>query len=135
VITSNPPNPQELLGRYLTEKKHFSILKNEVKFKAFMPPPNLRLSIYNINGLSLEEIWDIGEKNVVSAMTPPRSLYGVAEIQAGVVFRQGLAVQADNIPPRHANVIGWPPEEAGQMAIAQELAASARAIFKQAMSK
>ena len=122
--------PSESLGRYLTGKKHFSSLKGEVKFKAFMPPPDRLLSVYRIDGLSLYEVWDIGENNVVLAMSPPKTLYGVADIKAGIVERQSLKIEADDIPLRHANIVGWPEQESEQMLLAQVLAAEARLILK-----
>lgn len=123
-------SPSESLGRYLTGKNYFSPLKGEVKFKAFMPPPGRRLSVYRIDGLSLDEVWDIGENNVVLAMSPPKTLYGVADIKAGVVERQSLKIEADDIPLRHANVVGWPEQEAEQMSLAQVLAAEAKLVLK-----
>lgn len=123
-------SPSESLGRYLTEKNHFSRLKSEVKFKAFMPPPDRRLSVYRIDGLGLDEVWHIGENNVVLAMSPPKTLYGVADIKAGIVERQSLKIEADDIPLRHANVVGWPEQESEQMSLAQVLAAEARLVLK-----
>lgn len=124
-------SPSESLGRYLTEKKHFSRLKGEVKFKAFMPPLDRRLSVYRIDGLSLDEVWHIGENNVVLAMSLPKTLYGVADIKAGMVERQSLKIEADDIPLRHANVVGWPEQESEQMSLAQVLAAEARLVLKE----
>ena len=126
---SSTVSPSELLGRFLTEHNHFARMKNEVKFKAFMPPHTLRLSVYRINGLKIDEIWSVGKK-VILAMTQRKTLYGVADIKAGRVEREELKVEPDKLPCRHANIVGWPDDQARQLSIAQALAAEAKLILK-----
>ena len=128
---SNIVSPNESLGRYLTDKNYFSRMNKEVKFKAFMPPLDKCLSVYRIDGLQLDEIWDIGQNMVVLAMPQPRKLYGVADIKAGIVEREKLEIDPDDVPPRHANIIGWPEDQAQQMSIAQGLAAEAILVLKE----
>lgn len=123
-------SPSESLGRYLTEHGHFARTKNEVKFKAFMPPTNLCLSVCRIEGLQIDEIWHEGQK-VIRAMLQQKTLYGVADIKAGIVEGRTLKIEPDKLPCRHANIIGWSEEEAKQLSIAQELAAEARLVLKE----
>lgn len=54
--------------------------------------------------------------------------YGFASIVASLVYEEGLLIEADNIPPRHAEIIGWPIDEAHQKSIAQVLAAQASLV-------
>lgn len=122
-------SPNESLGRYLTEHGHFARTKNEVRFKAFMPPSNLRLSVCRIEGLQIDEIWNEGQK-VILAMPQRKTLYGVADIKAGIVKRETLEINPDKLPSRHANIIGWPEAPAKQMSIAQTLAAEAKLKLK-----
>ena len=58
-------------------------------------------------------------------MNQPRTLHGRADIQALNILEINLQVNPDNIPPRHANIIGWPELKEEQKSIAQELAAKA----------
>ena len=122
-------NPKESLGRYLTQKNHFFRRDNAVRSQAFMPPPNLRLSVFRIDGLSLEAVWEIGQREVIDALPQPKTLYGMADIKASKVEGFGLEVEPSNTPPRHADVCGW-PEKAKHKSVAQQLAAEAKLILK-----
>lgn len=120
---SNVISPYESLARYLLEKSKFSMLKNSVLPSGFMPTANLDLSVYRIDNLEIEEIWEIGRKDVIAAMTMPKELYGIAKIKASKVLENGLEIKPQEPPPRHANMIGWPKEKERQKMIAIELAA------------
>ena len=115
----------EVLARYLLSSKSFSRDNNRVKRQAFMPPANLKLSVYRIDKLSEYNIWNIGEKRVARKTKPPRNLHGRADIKALKVVETGLRIIPDNIPPRHANIIDWPDEKSEIIEIALELAANA----------
>jgi len=123
-------SPKESLGRYLSQRTHYSTTKNSVKPQAFMPPLDLRLSVFRIDGLQLEEIWEIGQKKVMDAMHQLKVLYGIADVKVSKVQENNLKVDPDNRPPRHANIIGWPEEKEKQKIIAQELAAEAKLVLK-----
>ena len=129
LVLSPKVNSDESLGRFLTQKNHFSRNRDEVKFNAFVPPSNLRLSVYRVEGLNLDKIWGIGQK-VVDTIPEPRTLYGVADIKARVVERESLKIIPDKLPCRHADIINWPSEDARQLSIAQKLAAESRLILK-----
>jgi hypothetical protein len=120
----------ESLGRYIISKRHFSREKNEVNFRLFMPPPDLHLSVYRIDGLKLKEIWDIGQNNVINVQKEPKTLYGVASIRVKDVENEKLTVDPDNNPHLHANIVGWPEEQDAQMDIAIIFAAKAIPVFK-----
>lgn len=130
MVLTSIVSPTESLGRYLPQRAYYSIAKNSVKPQAFMPPLDLRLSVFRIDGLQLEEIWKIGQREVIDASPQPRELYGIADVKALKVQENDLEVEPDNIPPRHANIIGWPEEKAQRMLIAQELAAGAKLVLK-----
>jgi len=116
-------SPSESLARYLTHHNHYSTFNNVVKRYAFQPPPNLRLSVFRIDGLILEEVWKIGRVNM--APLPGKDICGFANIMASAVYKAHLDVEPDNNPPRHADIVGWPQEKSERMLIAQELAARA----------
>jgi len=129
LLLNSTVGPEESLGRYL-QKGYYSSEKNSVKPQAFMPPPNLHLSVFRIDGLQWEEIWEIGQIKVMDAMPKPRELRGIADVKALKVQENGLEIEPDNIPPRHANIIGWPEEKEKQKMIAQGLAAEATLVLK-----
>lgn len=123
-------NPNESLARYLNEKRgYFSTDRNSVLPRAFMPPPNLRLSVFRIDGLKLDEVWEIGQKEVIDVLPQPKTLYGMADIKASKVREFDLEIEPSNTPPRHADICGW-PEKAKHKSIAQQLAAEAKLILK-----
>jgi hypothetical protein len=125
----------ESLGRYLTEKTYFSVVKNAVLPKAFMPPPNLKLSVFRIDGLGLKQIWEMGQTQVLATMpksvAATKRINGIADIKVSKVQRLSLNVQPTGSPSRHANICGWPEEKERQKSIAQELAAEAALKLKQ----
>ncbi|MBI4651268.1 hypothetical protein HY745_08300 [Candidatus Desantisbacteria bacterium] len=114
-ITTDEP-----LCRYLTSSSHFSQQNNRVKYSAFMPPSNLKLSIFRIVGLEENEIWEMGKKNISD-----KNLHGRAEISPMDINKAGLKIDPDNIPERHANIIGWPDEKSARQMAAIELASKA----------
>jgi len=54
-----------------------------------------------------------------------RTLRAWGNIVAGVVFTVGLDVRPDNVPERHAAIVGWPEQKDEQISLAQQLAESA----------
>jgi len=112
------------LSRYLFSRSHFRSRDKTVKFNAFMPPPDLKLSVFRTSSLSESQIWSIGT-GIAHQQKPPRTLYGRADIQVCQVMQCGLKVDPDNNPPRHASIIGWPREKSKQKLIAMKLASLA----------
>ena len=113
------------MTRYLNSDSLYRKSDNTVKPRAFEPnsisnPPSL--SVFRIHGLEDLDIWNIG-RNVLNNSQNPH-LHGRADILVSVVQQQGLHINPDNIPPRHANIIDWPVKEKWK-SISQELAAAA----------
>lgn len=121
-------SPEENLTRYILQKSHFSILHKKVKYAAFMPLPHGETSVFRISNLSDSEIWKIGDIEVAQKRGGP--LLGRADISVFQVLNKNLKVVPDNIPPRHANIIGWPEEKSEQKLIAMELAENAQLHLK-----
>ncbi len=129
----NHLSPEELLTRYITTKRHFSRDKHIVKPQAFHPMPNpqtsiLETSVFRVSGVQDQEIWNIGEREV--AQKSDRNLHARADILTSKVFEKDLDVNPDDIPPRHAIIIGWPEEESKWRMIAVEIAADAKLHLK-----
>lgn len=58
------------------------------------------------------------------------TLYGMADILASAIQEQKLDVDADDIPSRHADDVGWPEDKSERKLIAMELAAEAALVFR-----
>jgi len=113
------------------QKGYFSTEMNSVKYMAFMPSPDdLRLSVFRIDGLKLDEVWEIGQKEVIDVLPQPKTLYGRADIKASKVRKFGLEIEPSNTPPRHADICGWHDTKAKNRSVAQQLAAEAKLILK-----
>ena len=115
----------EPLSRYLTSRSWFSRENDRVKNGAFMPPQDLKLSVFRTQGLSDSRIWELGEEEVIKKAPTPKTLYGRADIVPLIVKMVGLEVDPDNIPPRHANIARWPQEKSEQKLVALQLAEEA----------
>ena len=118
-------NPDEVLSRYLLSRSLFSPQKKRVKSSAFLPPPDLKLSVFRVNGLTEKEIWELGERDVVQKQSTSKTLYGRADVKASSVWNVNLRIDPNDIPPRHADLIGWPEEKSARKLIALELAEQA----------
>ena len=102
---SVPPN--EKLARFIFSKKHFSVEKREVKFKAFIPD-GTDISVYRISGLSEREVWAIGRKYVQRGK---RLIKARADFLAKIVYENNLHVLPTTTPhKRHANVTPLPAD-------------------------
>lgn len=118
------PSPEEPTARYLLDRRHFSPQKGRVKPKALHPAPaDHRTSVFRIEKLSEAQVWKLGEVHV--AIPRNRELLARAELKARDITSVGLSLQANEPPPRHANITGWPVAKHEWMSLAQELAARA----------
>ena len=111
------------LSRFIFTEGHFSRTKKAVKHRAFLPPGDGRLSVFDTEGVDEQEIWSIGGELAVQRT---QTLYARADIGTGIVISKKLRVVVDEPPPRHRNIIGWPPatQKEDRMLIAMELAAA-----------
>lgn len=103
---SDSISDDEDLARFLTQSSHFSATL--VRPAAFLPSPKDRETSISRHGPEpREELWTIG----LSA-AGARTLYGAAIFKAQSVRAARLEVTADEPPPRHAVIRGWPWDEA-----------------------
>jgi hypothetical protein len=84
--------------------------------------------VYRTLDLTLEEVWDLGNRIGVQGS---RNLHGRADTTVSNVRATGLEIEADDIPPRHAEIVGWPVSESEQQLLAIKLAAEATLVLKQ----
>jgi hypothetical protein len=111
----------ELLARFVLFSGWFRA-NGTVKQDAFIPPPNLQLSVTRHTGLSESELWDIG---LAVAEARPARFYGRADLLADSARNSRLKVESTPTPKNHANITGWPGDKPAQKIIALELAAAA----------
>jgi hypothetical protein len=87
-------------------------------------PRDQKLSVFLTDGLSSDQIWILGKKNVAI------NIYGRAEIAYVAVSEIGLKVDLDNKPPRHANLTGWPIQKSEQKLYALKLAEKSSLLLR-----
>lgn len=113
-----PLSATEPLAKFLYIRKgHFRIDPLKPTWRAFLPRRGVReLSVFRTEGLTEAEIWELAGIHVKS---DPKAR---AIVTSQTVVNCGLDVDPDNIPPRHANIVGWPAEKDAQMSYAVQLA-------------
>lgn len=120
----------ELLARFIVngdEKRP----DGTVKHKLFLPYRHIELSVNRHREATLQEIWQVGF-NV--AEERQRTLHGLANIRASSCRIDPLDVEPAPILPKnpnHANITGYPPAKADQMALAKKLAASIEGTWQE----
>jgi len=93
----------EPLARFLTSRSQFNSLM--VKPGAFMPSPkDGKTSVFRHGAKPQESLLEIARAHAVGE----RTLHGVAICTAQQVRASELNVVAQEPPPRHANITGWP---------------------------
>lgn len=119
---------EERLTRYILHKRLFSVEKGEVKHGAFLPPRDLRLSVFRTSDIDDVRIWDIG--NDIVAGPQGRTIRGRGDLEARYVLEEGLKVEPFREPhDLHAHVVGWPNKESEQRLLAIKLALKATLIL------
>jgi hypothetical protein len=93
----------EDLARFLTSSSQFNTTM--AKPAAFLPSANDReTSVIRHGSDPRAELWATGQRDVAGA----RTLHGAAIVKASDVRSALLDVIADEPPPRHAAITGWP---------------------------
>jgi hypothetical protein len=96
---------EEDLARFLTQSNQFNALV--AKPAAFLPSPkDHETSVSRHGSEPVETLWEIGLN-----AAGDRNLYGAAIFKARSVRTAQLEVAADEPPPRHAAIRGWPWNE------------------------
>jgi hypothetical protein len=92
-----------------------------------MPEPDRTVSVVSIGGLSAAIIWEIGDRKVAAPSN--RTVRARADLASRDVHAH-LTIDADNNPPRHRTITGWPPVDSEQQLLALELANAARLVVR-----
>ena len=106
----------EDLARFLTSSSQFNAAG--VKPSAFLPnPKNSETSVFRHGGQPRALLWQAAEDHLVGN----RNLHGAAIFKAMHVRSASLDVVAQEPPPRHANIVGWPRSQTdSEMAKAEQ---------------
>jgi hypothetical protein len=95
----------------------------DVKYAAFLPPSNLRLSVFRIDNLAEQQIWALAAEKVEPARGP---VIGRGNLLVSQITECKLGVTPDeDSASRHADIVNWPEDRALRGTIALELAALA----------
>jgi hypothetical protein len=118
----------EELSRFLFDRRRFKAPTETaaaiIHRKAFEPAKDRTTSVFRVFALSEAGIWDLGEREVGRVLD--QRVLARADITVSNVRRhKKLRVDADDDPPRHAAILGWPENKEEQMSLCQELAADA----------
>ena len=118
------------LARFLFQRSDYSPSNRVVKPGAFLPK-NGQTSVFDVDGSDFVSVGAIGED--VGRVRGPR-LHGWGGFAHQDVTKVGLWFERDDEPPRHGNLLGWPPHgvpelKARAKAIAVELAARAELVL------
>ena len=121
-----PVSPEEPLARLLFSSNWYSPAKRLVKQAAFLPDRNRQLSVCRNGGMEFAELWRVGDKDPSA-----RTLHGAGIVKAGMVGETGLSVDPNNVPPRHAHIIGWPAQKDEQKSLALRLSSVAELVLRE----
>jgi hypothetical protein len=116
-----PVSSDELLARFIIFSRHFRPSDNTVKPDAFVPHPQVELSVTRHRAATQDELWQEGRR--VAAFRTA-TLYGRADVAANTFESKDLTVAEKPIAenPNHADVIDWPADKAAQKMKAREIA-------------
>lgn len=119
-----PISDDELVARFVVFSRWVRA-NGTVKPDAFLPPPDLHLSVTRHASLSTEELWSRGQR---VARQRGLTLHGRADLMVGRIVEADLSIEPAAIEgnPEHAHVVGWPREKSAQKSLAQRIAAGSR---------
>lgn len=111
----------EVISRFAMSSRHYGTQPLEAKFPLFMPPDDLRMSVYRTSGIAVEETWALGQQYVADPQQ--KQIKGKADLLASELREHHLEIIAVTEPHyRHAEIVGWPPDRVRQRLLAVRLA-------------
>lgn len=115
---------KEQLARFVLYKRWVR-QEGTIKPDAFMPPPDLNLSVTRHAALSHEQLWARGRS---VAEFREKTLYGRADVSVNSVRSTKLDAIRHPVDgnPEHAHIVGWPTDKPARKSMAQQLAALAQ---------
>lgn len=123
-----PLDEGETLARFARDSGHFK--GGRPRWKLFEPARiDNSTSVFRTEGLGEPEIWQLGD---VHATVDGRQPVARAELTPRDVSEVSLSIEADDSPPRHAAIVGWPDRKDALMERMRELASAlaSRAVLR-----
>jgi hypothetical protein len=118
---------EEDLARILRSSSHFS--SGRVKAAAYMPARDGATSVIRHGAEPAEVLWQLAAETLGAEV----NVHGAAICKARVFREERLEVLADEPPPRHANVVGWPADADAELQKAKQkeiaLAVASRSLL------
>ena len=121
-------NFSETVSRFLI-RDNIKASDNAIRHAAFLPPAhNLKISVFRIYDLSVQEIWHLA----VEKVEPHRGkVTGRGDLTVSAITEEKLRVVPDEeSTSRHADIVGWPDDRDLRATIAKVLAAKASLFMK-----
>jgi len=103
-----PIDENEPIVWFILTRSHINWEKTEhprLRPEAFMPHPNIQLSVFRVGELDQLEVQQIDE---TVAFQRSKTLVGCGCLLVKHVIQTKLSVQPKEPPPRHADIVGWP---------------------------
>lgn len=118
----------ERLTRFIFQRNYIDKARARAKPDALLPHGTpLQTSVFRTVDLDDEQVWGIGSPIAVERK---RVLRARADFLAGAVAATALRLEPDNVPARHANIVGWPEEKAAQLMLASVIVAEANLLLR-----
>ena len=117
-----PVGSSENISRFVLSRRWIRA-DNTVRHIAFTPNNNGETSVFRISGISDNEVWNIGEREV--GMKQNKPILGRADITASIILSNHLEIIQSEPPERHADITSWPEEKDKQRDVALKLAEKA----------
>ena len=125
--SENSVSPQETITRYLFSERLYAATRGRVKYPAFLPR-NGETSVFRIDNIRDEEIWDLGDE---VGNKGGRALRARGDLISSNVFDEGLEIKPDRSEHSlHANIVGWPSQKGKIILLATSLAEKAKLKLK-----
>lgn len=93
---------KEQAARFLRQSSYVVKSSGRIKHNAFLPAPDHDTSVFRIEGIDQRDVQALAKEHVKE-----RSKNGAAIFRADVVSDAKLHIEAQEPPPRHANIRAW----------------------------
>lgn len=123
--SSNLP-PDDRISKFLRHGKDVMADRMTVRPRAFSLTKEKKLSAVHTQNMTEKSIWQWADKHLKSEGEIDKR----ADLKVKDIFSVGLKIDYDNKPPRHLNIIGWPPDKHKELKSRQDLAKLAKPRFR-----
>ena len=122
-ISPTVVSDEEQLARFVMTRRWVRD-DGTIRQDAFIPPPDLKLSVTRHARLSADDLWSRGGSVAKSQEKP---LLGRADLAAKDVRKESLEVVRFPVKgnPEHAHILNWPTDKPAQKSRAQQLSRAA----------